>query len=75
MLQAAWLIVHLIASAMSTSGAAAGHAGGVSCTYQACMTKCTRLSDAVCNSYCDARVRQRMASGICTAQDDERAAD
>ena len=77
MLQAGWLILHLIASAMSTSGAAtaAGHAGGVSCTYQACMTKCTRLNGAICNSYCDSKVRQRVAAGICTAQDDERAAD
>lgn len=71
MLKAGWLIVHLIVSAMSAPEVAiAGHVGGVSCTYQACMAKCTRLNGAICNSYCDAKVRQRLARGLCTAQDD-----
>lgn len=69
MLQAGWLILHLIAGAISApQAAAAGHAG-VSCTYQACMAKCTRLNGPICNSYCDAKMQQRVAGGICTAQD------
>lgn len=70
MLKGGWLIVHLIASAMSAPQAAtAGSAGGASCTYQACMTKCSKLNGQICNSYCEAKVRQRVARGICAARD------
>lgn len=68
MLNSAWLIVHLIASATSLPGAAAAsQPPAVSCTYQACMAKCTRLNGTICNSYCDARIPQRIAVGLCTA--------
>ncbi|WIG51600.1 MULTISPECIES: hypothetical protein [unclassified Afipia] len=68
MLNAAWLIVHLIATATSLPGtAAASQPVGVTCTYQACMAKCTRLNGSICNSYCDARIRQRVAAGLCAA--------
>ncbi|MGL4263746.1 MAG: hypothetical protein ACRCTX_19185 [Afipia sp.] len=68
MLNAAWLIVHLIASATSLPGTAvASQPAGVSCTYQACMAKCTRLNGSICNSYCDARIPQRLARGICAS--------
>lgn len=68
MLNTAWLIVHLIASATSLPGtAAAAQPVGVTCTYQACMAKCTRLNGSICNSYCDARIRQRIAAGVCAA--------
>lgn len=67
MLNAVWLIVHLIASATSFPGAAAASQSmGVSCTYAACMAKCTRLNGTICNSYCDARIPQRIAVGLCT---------
>ena len=66
MLNAAWLIVHLVASATSLPGTAvASQPSGVSCTYQACMAKCVRLNGTICNSYCDARIRQRIAAGLC----------
>lgn len=68
MLNAAWLIVHLIAGALPAT-AAAGPVG-ITCTYQACMAKCTRLNGPICNSYCDAQIRQRSAAGICVAQGD-----
>ncbi|TKT73703.1 hypothetical protein YH63_021010 [Afipia massiliensis] len=67
MLNTAWLIVHLIASAMPGAAAAAGPAG-VTCTYQACMAKCSRLNGSICNSYCDAKISQRVSVGICAAQ-------
>ncbi|MDO8980637.1 MAG: hypothetical protein Q7V17_15520 [Afipia sp.] len=67
MLNAAWLIVHLIASAMPGTAAAAGPAG-MTCTYQACMAKCSRLNGPICNSYCDAKIPQRVSVGICAAQ-------
>ena len=69
MLQSAWLIVHLIANAVPSVPAAAAQAG-VSCTYQACMTKCSRLNGPICNSYCDAKIHQRVAGGVCPAPDD-----
>ncbi|HAO41300.1 MAG TPA: hypothetical protein DEA80_05065 [Afipia sp.] len=66
MLNSAWLIVHLIASATSFPGtAAASQPSGVSCTYQACMAKCTRLNGTICNSYCERRIPQRIARGVC----------
>ncbi len=66
MLNSAWLIVHLIASATSFPGtAAASQPMGVSCTYAACMAKCTRLNGPVCNSYCERRIPQRIATGVC----------
>lgn len=67
MLNTAWLIVHLIASAMPGTAAAAGPAG-VTCSYQACMAKCSRLNGPICNSYCDAKIPQRVSVGICAAQ-------
>ena len=67
MLNAAWLIVHLIASAMP--GTAAAGQAGVTCSYQACMAKCSRLNGPVCNSYCDAKIPQRAIAGICASQD------
>lgn len=71
MLQAVWLVVHLIASAMSVPDvAAAGYAGDVSCTYEACMAKCSKLNGPTCNSYCDMKIRRRAVSAICTLQDD-----
>jgi hypothetical protein len=70
MLSTGWLIVHLIASAMSASGAAATAPAGISCTYQTCMMKCGRLNGSICNSYCEAKVAQRVAGGICTAPED-----
>ena len=36
--------------------------------YQACMAKCGRLNGAICNSYCDAKIPQRVAMGICTSK-------
>jgi hypothetical protein len=71
MLQAGWLIVHLIAGAMSApeSAATAGPAG-MSCTYQACMAKCTRLDGTICHSYCEVRLQQRVARGVCTGPGD-----
>lgn len=75
MLNVAWLIVHLIASAMSLPATAAAGPAGVTCTYQACMAKCTRLNGPICNSYCDAQIRQRSAAGICTAQGDPSGVD
>jgi hypothetical protein len=68
-LNAVWLIVHLIASAPSLPVAAAREAS-VSCTYQACMAKCTKLNDPICNSYCDAKIGQRLARGLCPEQSD-----
>jgi hypothetical protein len=71
MLNVAWVIVHLIVSGMSLpdTAAAAGPVG-VTCTYQACMAKCARLNGPICNSYCDAKIRQRSAAGVCVAQGD-----
>lgn len=71
MLNAAWLMVHLIASATALPEAAAAAQAGVSCTYQACMAKCTRLTPTICHSYCEARVSQRVAQGICVRTDAE----
>ncbi|MES2600896.1 MAG: hypothetical protein V4602_08825 [Pseudomonadota bacterium] len=68
MLNTAWLIVHLIASTMPGTAAAAGPSD-VTCTYQACMAKCSRLNGPICNSYCDAKIPQRVSVGICAAQD------
>ena len=68
MLNAAWLIVHLMASAAPMLEGAAARPAGMSCTYQACMAKCGRLNGAICNSYCDAKIPQRVAMGICTSQ-------
>lgn len=69
MLQSAWLIVHLIANSVPSMPAVAAQAG-VSCTYQACMAKCGRLNGPICNSYCDAKIRQRVAGGVCKGSDD-----
>ena len=63
MLQAGWLIVHLIAGAPSVAVIPAP--GSISCTYQACMMKCGRLNSPICNSYCEAKVEERMAAGLC----------
>ena len=68
MLNAAWLIVHLMAGAAPVLDGAAARPSGVNCTYQACMTKCRRLNGAICNSYCDAKIPQRVAMGICTSK-------
>ena len=65
MLNTAWLIAHLIVSAMVMPEASAAGPAGISCTYQACMTKCTRLNGAICHSYCDAKISQRLAAGLC----------
>lgn len=74
MLQAGWLIVHLIAGAISASGAAPAAAPtGISCTYQACMMKCGGLNGPICNSYCEVKIRQRTARGLCPAQGDDMA--
>ncbi len=69
MLQAGWLIIHLIAGVASAPSAAAVP-GGISCTYQACMTKCGALNRPICNSYCEAKIAQRMAGGVCTGPGD-----
>lgn len=69
MLNAAWLIVHLLAGLMTWPETAAAAPSGVSCTYQACMMKCASLQGSICNSYCDARIRQRVAQGICLRAD------
>jgi len=70
MLKSGWLIVHLIAGAMATPQAGTGgEASGVSCTYQACMAKCGGLNGEICHSYCEAKVRQRLATGICRSED------
>lgn len=70
MLKTSWLIVHLIAGAMSTPQAgSSGEAGGVSCTYQACMAKCGGLNGEICHSYCEAKVRERLAMGVCRSED------
>lgn len=68
MLNAAWMIVHLLSGLTALSEPAAAAPSGVSCTYQACMAKCGRLSGAICNSYCDAKIPQRIAMGVCTPQ-------
>ena len=68
MLNAAWLILHLMASAAPVPESVAARPAGVSCTYQACMAKCGRLNGAICNSYCDAKIPQRVAMGVCTSQ-------
>lgn len=71
MLNAAWLLVHLIASATALPGTAvASQPTGVTCTYQACMAKCSRFNGPICNSYCDAKIPQRMSVGICAPQGD-----
>ncbi len=41
--------------------------GGVSCTYQRCMMRCTKLNGLVCHSYCECRIRERRAIGVCPA--------
>ena len=41
--------------------------GGVSCTYQRCMMRCTKLSGLVCHSYCESTIRERRAIGVCPA--------
>ena len=66
MLNAAWLIVHLLAGLTALPETAASAPSGVSCTYQACMVKCGGLNREICHSYCDARIPQRIAAGICT---------
>ena len=68
MLNAAWLILHLMTSAAPLPERTAARPAGISCTYQACMAKCGRLNGAICNSYCDAKIPQRVAMGVCTAQ-------
>jgi len=68
MLNAAWLILHLMASATPVSESITARPAGVSCTYQACMMKCGRLNGAICNSYCDAKIPQRVAMGVCTSK-------
>jgi hypothetical protein len=71
MLQSGWLIVHLIAGAMAApETASAGPPRGVSCTYQACMAKCTRLDGPICHSYCEVKLPQRVARGVCTGPGD-----
>jgi hypothetical protein len=30
------------------------------------MAKCGRLNGAICNTYCDAKIPQRVAMGVCT---------
>lgn len=64
MLQAGWLIVNLIAGAL-TAPEAVMQPSGISCTYQACMMKCGKLNSPICNSYCEAKVAQRVAARIC----------
>ncbi|CAN5370319.1 hypothetical protein BH10PSE10_BH10PSE10_08280 [soil metagenome] len=66
MLQAGWLILHLIAGAMPALSGAPVPAG-MSCTYAACMTRCGGLNRQICNSYCEARITQRVATGVCVA--------
>jgi len=63
-LQAGWLIVHLIAGVLAMPEAAV-QPSGISCTYQACMLKCCKLNGPICNSYCEAKVAQRVAARIC----------
>jgi hypothetical protein len=41
--------------------------GGVSCTYQRCMMRCTKLNGLVCHSYCEGKIRERRAIGVCPA--------
>ena len=41
--------------------------GGVSCTYQRCMMRCTKLNGLVCHSYCEGKLRERRAGGVCPA--------
>lgn len=67
-LPAGWLILNLIVGALAGPPAvAAVRAPGISCTYRACMAKCTKLSGLTCNSYCEARVALRAAARICPA--------
>ncbi|MBN9594436.1 MAG: hypothetical protein J0G36_03685 [Afipia sp.] len=68
MLNAAWLIVHLMGSAAPMLAGTAAKPAGVSCTYQACMAKCGRLNGAICNTYCDAKIPQRVAVGVCPSR-------
>jgi hypothetical protein len=65
------LIVHLFAAGTPAPEPVARvdvGPGGVSCTYQRCMTKCAKLSGPVCHSYCDGKLRERRAVGICPAR-------
>jgi hypothetical protein len=65
-LPAGWLILNLIVGALAGPPAvAAVQPPGISCTYRACMAKCDKLSGLTCNSYCEARVVQRVAARIC----------
>jgi len=59
-----WLVAHLITAA-SAAQEAPVMVG--SCTYTACMTKCSRLNGPVCNSYCESKVSQRIGAGFCPA--------
>jgi hypothetical protein len=67
-LQGGWLILNLIVGALAgPQAAAAVPPPGVSCTYQACMVKCDKLNGLTCNSYCEAKVAQRVAARMCPA--------
>ncbi len=68
MLNAAWLILHLIASAAPVAESAATRPAGISCTYQACMAKCGPFNGAICNSYCETKIPQRVAMGVCASK-------
>lgn len=68
MLNAAWLILHLMTTAAPVVESAAARPAGMSCTYQACMSKCGGSNRETCHSYCEAKIPQRVAMGVCSSQ-------
>jgi hypothetical protein len=69
-LQGGWLILNLIVGALAgPPAAAAAPPSGISCTYQTCMARCGKPNRLTCNSYCEAKVAQRVAARICPPAD------
>ena len=66
-LKLAPVLIVLALAAGSTPANAAGDTGkgGVSCTYDLCMKRCTGMSGAQCNKYCDKVLIERKTSGAC----------
>lgn len=66
-----WVLLALIAGASFDPGPPPAQQikdtgpGGVSCTYEKCMSNCTKLGGRVCSTYCEATVKERRAKGIC----------
>lgn len=60
-----WLIAHLVTAAAAAQDTPLVSVG--SCTYVACMEKCSGLNGPACSSYCELKISQRVERGLCPA--------